>query len=114
MTDSAWPSGRRDAQPTSRPERDRAVVSSGSKPALKKHVRLQFDPVRSAWAVLSPEKVFWPDEVSLDILALCDGRHSLAKIVEELARQYEASVEEIGTDVEAFMQEWSDRFLVTL
>ncbi|MCB5204935.1 pyrroloquinoline quinone biosynthesis peptide chaperone PqqD [Neorhizobium sp. T786] len=97
-----------------RPQRERAVVSANSMPALKPHVRLQYDPVRGAWALLSPEKVFWPDEVSLDILRLCDGKHTVTQILEELAGQYEAPVEEIAADVEAFMQEWSDRFLVTL
>lgn len=97
-----------------RSQRARAVVSSGSMPVLKPHVRLQYDPVRGAWALLSPEKVFWPDEVSLDILRLCDGEHSVAHILTELAGQYEAPVEEMESDVEAFLQEWSDRFLVTL
>jgi pyrroloquinoline quinone biosynthesis protein D len=92
----------------------RAVVSTGSVPVLKPHVRLQFDAVRGAWALLSPEKVFWPDEISLDILRLCDGRHPVAAITRTLAEQYDAPAEEIAADVEAFLQEWSDRFLVTL
>jgi pyrroloquinoline quinone biosynthesis protein D len=83
-------------------------------PGLKPHVRLHYDPVRAAWAVLSPEKVFWPDEVSLDVLRLCDGEHSVAQILAKLAGQYEAPVEEMESDIEAFLQEWSDRFLVTL
>jgi pyrroloquinoline quinone biosynthesis protein D len=97
-----------------RPQRERTILSPGSMPVLRPHVRLQYDPVRGAWALLSPEKVFWPDEVSLDILRLCDGRSSVATILEALAVQYDAPVEEIGADVEAFLQEWSDRFLVTL
>ncbi|MBB4229444.1 pyrroloquinoline quinone biosynthesis peptide chaperone PqqD [Rhizobium mongolense] len=94
--------------------RQRTVLSAQSKPHLKRHVRLQFDPVRSAWAVLSPEKVFWPDEVSLDILRLCDGQHTVPQIVDELAGQYDAPRQDIAPDVEEFLQEWSDRFLVTL
>jgi pyrroloquinoline quinone biosynthesis protein D len=97
-----------------RPSRERAVVSRASMPTLKPHARLQFDPVRGDWALLSPEKVFWPDEVSLDILRLCDGHHTTAGILQELASHYDAPVEEITEDVEAFLQEWSDRFLVTL
>ena len=94
--------------------RQRAIVSEQSTPHLKRHVRLQYDPVRKAWAVLSPERVFWPDEVSLDILRLCDGRRTVSRIVEELAGQYDAPREEIAPDVDQFLQEWSDRFLVTL
>jgi pyrroloquinoline quinone biosynthesis protein D len=92
----------------------RRIVSDSSTPALKPHVRLQFDPLRGAWALLSPEKVFWPDEVSLDILRLCDGSRSMAQLLQELSDQYEAPIEEIAADVEAFLQEWSDRSLVTL
>ena len=94
--------------------RQRAIVSDQSRPHLKRYARLQYDPVRSAWALLSPEKVFWPDEVSLDILRLCDGRHTVLQIVSELAGQYDAAGEDIAPDVEEFLQEWSDRFLVTL
>ena len=53
--------------------RERAMVSLRSVPSLPKHVRIQFDPVRQAFAVLSPERVFWPNEISLDILRRCDG-----------------------------------------
>ena len=56
--------------------RERAIVSSRSAPSRPRHVRIQYDPVRQAFAVLSPEKVFWPNEVSLDILRRCDGMAS--------------------------------------
>ena len=96
------------------PRRERRTVTASSVPVLKRHVRLQYDPVRQAWAVLSPEKVFWPDEISLDILRLCDGNHSLVQILEKLASTYEAPPDEITADVEGFLQEWSDRSLVAL
>ncbi|MBA8881423.1 pyrroloquinoline quinone biosynthesis peptide chaperone PqqD [Phyllobacterium myrsinacearum] len=94
--------------------RSRAVVSMQSLPILRRHVRLQYDGVREAWALLSPEKVFWPNEVSLDILRLCDGRHSVTQMIAILADQYAAEQEEIAPDISAFLQEWSDKFLVTL
>ncbi|MDY6963029.1 MAG: pyrroloquinoline quinone biosynthesis peptide chaperone PqqD, partial [Pseudomonadota bacterium] len=96
------------------PRRERKIVTAGSTPELKRHVRLQYDPVRHAWSLLSPEKVFWPDEISLDILRLCDGQHTVVQMLETLASVYEAPPEEIAADVEGFLQEWSDRSLVTL
>ena len=45
----------------------RAIVTANSMPALRAHVRLHFDPVRKAWAVLSPERVLWPDEIGRDV-----------------------------------------------
>lgn len=94
--------------------RARSLVSMQSKPILKRHVRLQYDRVREAWALLSPERVFWPNEVSLDILRLCDGRQTVAEMIASLADQYGADEAEIAPDVTGFLQEWSDKFLVTL
>ncbi|MGH6762050.1 MAG: pyrroloquinoline quinone biosynthesis peptide chaperone PqqD [Phyllobacterium sp.] len=94
--------------------RKRAILSMQSKPVLRRHARLRYDPVRSAWAVLSPERVFWPNEVSLDILRLCNGTNNVQRIIELLAEQYETPAEDIAEDVEMFLQEWSDRFLVML
>lgn len=94
--------------------RERAMVSQRSRPALPRHVRIQFDSVRDAYAVLSPERVFWPNEIGLDILRRCDGRSDVGEIVAALAREYDAAEEEVAPDVTAFLQEWSDRLLVRL
>ncbi|GAB1581612.1 pyrroloquinoline quinone biosynthesis peptide chaperone PqqD [Phyllobacterium phragmitis] len=94
--------------------RTRAIVSMQSRPRLSRHARLQYDPVRDAWALLSPERIFWPNEVSLDILRLCDGTRDVAEMVAMLAAEYGADETDIADDVTAFLQEWSDRFLVTL
>jgi pyrroloquinoline quinone biosynthesis protein D len=92
----------------------RAIVTGDSIPALRAHVRLHFDPVREAWAVLSPERVLWPDEIGRDILVRCDGRTSVAGIAAALAEEYDADRDEIGRDVREFLQLWSDRLLVRL
>ncbi|HEV7435842.1 MAG TPA: pyrroloquinoline quinone biosynthesis peptide chaperone PqqD [Pseudorhizobium sp.] len=96
------------------PPRERRMLTADCRPRLKPYVRLQHDPVRQAWALLSPEKVFWPDETSLDILRLCNGELAVHQILGTLASQYEARPEEIASDLESFLQEWSDRSLVTL
>lgn len=95
-------------------ERRRILLSPSSKPRLKSHVRLQYDKIRQAWAVLSPEKIFWPDEVSLNILQLCDGEHQLPEMIAKLANTFDASEDEIRQDVADFLQNWSDRSLVIL
>ncbi|MER8864295.1 pyrroloquinoline quinone biosynthesis peptide chaperone PqqD [Mesorhizobium sp. M0751] len=94
--------------------RERAMVSPQSVPSLPKHVRIQYDPVRQAFAVLSPEKVFWPNEISLDILRRCDGRSTVGHIIAGLAADYDAEQEAVAADVIAFLQEWSDKLLVKL
>jgi pyrroloquinoline quinone biosynthesis protein D len=94
--------------------RTRRLVSLQSTPSLPKHVRIQFDPVRQAFAVLSPEKVFWPNEISLDILRRCDGHSNVGHIIADLAAEYGAEENEIASDVTAFLQEWADKLLVKL
>ena len=94
--------------------RERAMVSPRSVPSLPKHMRIQFDPVRQGFAVLSPERVFWPNDISLDILRHCDGRSTVSAIIADLAARYNAAEEDVATDVTAFLQEWSDKLLVKL
>ena len=93
--------------------RKRLIVSDGTKPRLPSHVRLQHDKVRGAWALLSPEKVMWPDEISLDILRRCDGTATAGEIVTALAADYDAEPEMVRADVMEFLQTWADRRLVT-
>ena len=94
--------------------RQRVVVEGNSRPFLPPHVRLQFDPVRQGWALLSPERIFWPDEVGLDILHRCDGTTSVEAMAAALANDYDAEEGEVAADVMAFLQEWADQLLVRL
>jgi pyrroloquinoline quinone biosynthesis protein D len=94
--------------------RERSIVSLRSKPSLPKHVRIQFDPVRQAHGVLSPERILWPNEIGLDILRRCDGRSSVSQIIADLAVEYDAPEDEVAGDVIAFLQEWADKLLVKL
>ena len=75
---------------------------------------MHFDERRGAWALLSPEKVLWPDEISLAILRRCDGCSDAGAIARALALEYEAGEEEVLADVLAFLQDWSDRMVVRL
>ena len=94
--------------------RQRVVVAGDSRPFLPRHVRLQFDPVRQGWALLSPERIFWPDEIGLEILRRCDGATSVRALAAALAAEYDADEKVVAADVLAFLQEWSDRLLVRL
>jgi pyrroloquinoline quinone biosynthesis protein D len=94
-------------------DRKRLEISTTTRPALPRFVRLQFEPARQAWALLSPEKVMWPDEISLDILRRCDGTTTTDEIVAALADEYDADESVVRDDVIAFLQTWADRRLVT-
>jgi pyrroloquinoline quinone biosynthesis protein D len=96
-----------DAQP-----RERHLVSEETRPVMPRHVRLHFDPVRQRDVVLSPEKVFWPDEISVEILKLCDGARTVGAVADTLAAEYNAPREVILADVMEFVQEWTDNLLL--
>lgn len=92
----------------------RTMVSPRSFPSLPRHVHIRYDPLRQAFAVLSPERVFWPNNISLDILSRCDGCSDVGQIIASLAAEYEATEADVTDDVIAFLQQWSDRLLVRL
>ncbi len=92
----------------------RPLVSADSKPYLPRYVRVQFDATRRRFAVLAPERVYWPDETAVEILKLCDGERSISGIAAELASEYAAPVETIQADVLEFIQSWTDIRLLRL
>ena len=92
----------------------RPIATPASQPSLPRHVRLHHDKVRGAWALLSPEKILWPDEPSLAILTRCDGKRKVADISAEIAGEFDAPVADIEPDVLAFVQDWSDRMVLRL
>jgi pyrroloquinoline quinone biosynthesis protein D len=78
-------------------------------PKLAAGVRLRFDPVRGAWMLLAPERLFQPDETAVEILKLVDGQRTVGTITDTLAALYEAPRTLIATDVATMLQDLSDR-----
>lgn len=95
-----------------RTERVRLIVQDGDTPHLRPHIHLRFDPKRQAFALLAPEHVYWPDEISVAILQKMDGDQTVAKIISELANEYGAAEQEVGPDVLEFLQTWADERLI--
>ena len=93
---------------------ERPLASAESKPYLPKHVRLQFDSTRERFAVLAPERVYWPEGTAVEILKLCDGERTISALSAQLAEEYAAPVETIQADVLEFIQSWTDLRLLRL
>lgn len=93
-------------------KRTRHIVTNISQPTFPNYVRLQFDALRKRWALLAPEKVYWPDDISVAILSRCTGKQTVSEIILDLAAEYDAPAEEIGPDVSEFLQDWADRLIV--
>lgn len=91
----------------------RQIISSATRPTLPRHIKLRHDAGRGRWILLAPERVFEPDETAADILKLCDGKRSVEDIVGQLAKDYNASADQIRTDVIDILQELADKGALT-
>jgi len=88
-------------------------VSEASRPVLPRHAKLKFDETRQVWVILAPERVLAPDEIAVEVLQLCDGVRSVAKMVDELAAKYTADRAAISADVVAMLQDLADKGFLT-
>lgn len=93
---------------------ERVIINEESAPNFAPHVRFRFNKQRDQWVVLAPERLLVPDETSVEILKLLDGKATVAAIADELAQKYNAPREDIGKDVTALLQGLADKgFIVT-
>lgn len=92
--------------------RTRTILTPASKPGLPVHIKLRHDAGRGRWHVLAPERVFEPDPIAIEILKRCDGATTIEKIAEDLAKEYNAPMQEILTDTISMLQELSDKGVV--
>ena len=85
------------------------TIGADSVPRLPRGVKLRFDKQRDQWVVLAPERVFVPDPIALEIIKRCDGEATVAAIVDDLAKTYEAPRAVIAKDVNAMLQDLADK-----
>ncbi|HSA79665.1 MAG TPA: pyrroloquinoline quinone biosynthesis peptide chaperone PqqD [Geminicoccaceae bacterium] len=91
---------------------ERVTIGEASVPRLRRGVKLRFDPRRGAWVLLAPERVLMPDEIALEILRRCDGQATVAALVDELSRTFEAERALIAHDVAALLQNLADKGMI--
>ncbi len=83
-------------------------------PRFRPGVKLRFDPVRKAWVVLAPERLFLPDEQAVEILKLVDGARNLGAIADDLAARFAAPREIIIADVGAILGDLAEKGAIAL
>jgi pyrroloquinoline quinone biosynthesis protein D len=81
-------------------------VSGSARPRLARHVRMTFCRVRERPILQLPETVVVLNGTGAAILELCDGQHSVAEIVAELAGRYESVP---GEEVRRFLARLATR-----
>ena len=85
-----------------------------SVPRFNRGFRLRRDDVRKSWVVLGPERLFALDDHAAEVLQLVDGTRSITDIVTVLAEKFAAPASEIGTDVEAMLQDLMGKGAISL
>ncbi len=65
------------------------TVADADRPRLAPHVRLTYDPARERHVLLAPEAVSVLNGTGAAVLALCDGKRTVARIVAELNERYD-------------------------
>jgi len=82
-------------------------------PNFPRHVKFHFNKQREQWVILAPERLLVPDETSVEILQMCDGKASVDAIVGKLVEKYNAPHDVIMKDVMRMLQDLADKgFLV--
>jgi pyrroloquinoline quinone biosynthesis protein D len=89
-------------------------VSAQARPRLPRGVRLVHNEAHGGFVLLAPERVIKADAIAAEILKRCSGNASVADIVDDLARTYNAPRERIAADVSRLLQDLADKKLLEL
>jgi pyrroloquinoline quinone biosynthesis protein D len=89
-------------------------IAPDAKPRLPRGVRLANSEAQGGWVLLAPERIFKADAIAVEILKRCTGEATLAEIVDDLARTFNAPREVISKDVSALLSGLADKKLLEL
>lgn len=81
-------------------------------PRLSPRVRLRFEPDRSEWLLLWPERGVQLNDGARAIVRLCDGTRTVEEIVDKLAEDWSAPRETLQRDVDALLARLAARGLL--
>ena len=90
------------------------TISPEAKPKLPRGVRLTHNEAQGGWVLLAPERVFKADAIAVEIVKRCTGEATIAEIVDDLAKTFNAPRERIMTDVSAMIAGLADKQLMEL
>ena len=90
------------------------TIAAEARPRLPRGVRLVHNEAQGGWVLLAPERIFKADAIAVEILKRCDGKATLAAIVDDLAQTYSAPRERIMADVTKLLSGLVDKKLLEL
>ena len=88
------------------------AIGDDARPRLKRGVRLHHDGTRGEWTLLAPERIFNADAVAAEVLKRCDGKATLASIIDQLAGEFSAPRERIEADVRSMLNGLAEKRLL--
>jgi len=68
-------------------------------PQLAAHVRLRLDPITNEPVLLFPEGLLVLNATAHEIVRRCDGKTTLAQLLEQLAAEFDAPADVLRDDV---------------
>ena len=83
-------------------------------PRLPHGVRLVHSEAQGGWVLLAPERVFKADAIAAEIVKRCTGDATLAEIVDDLAKTFNAPRERIMADVSSMLAGLVDKRLIEI
>lgn len=89
-------------------------VTEDARPRLPRGVRLVHNEAQGGFVLLAPERVFKADAVAAEILKRCTGEATVAAIVDDLAKTFNAPRERILSDVSKLLGSLADKRLLEL
>jgi pyrroloquinoline quinone biosynthesis protein D len=90
------------------------MIAPEAKPRLPRGVRLTNSEAQGGWVLLAPERIFKADAIAVEILKRCTGEATLAEIVDDLAKTFNAPRDVISKDVSALLSGLADKKLLEL
>ena len=90
------------------------AIASDACPRLPRGVRLVHSEAQGGWVLLAPERIFKADAIAAEIVKRCTGEATLAAIVDDLAKTFNAPRERILADVTAMLRSLADKKLLEL
>ena len=90
------------------------TIAPDARPRLPRGVRLVHNEAQGGWVVLAPERVFKADAIAVEIVKRCTGEATLAAIVDDLAKTFNAPRERILADVTTLLRGLADKKLLEL
>jgi len=90
------------------------AIAADARPRLPRGVRLVHNEAQGGWLLLAPERVFKADAIAAEIVKRCTGEATLAAIVDDLAKTFNAPRERVLADVTAMLRGLADKKLLEL